>query len=1365
MYQTSTKNNKSVKFVSKALALLAFVMFAQISSFGQVTNPAPYCGANHNYMGSNGSCYNNYGFAFDRIEFAGMDHKIKCSSTSPSSGPYRFFNSGPTTTVSPGASYTVKVTSAVVNYYALWAAAWIDYNQDNTFQASENVMISSSIPYPNGTYQKTITIPCTAKPGKTRMRFRIDYVSQFNANQACGNSSYGYGETIDYEITIANAGNPSANFFIPDSVFSGADATFLNGNKVGYTAHAWSTSVGGLTNVVSTATDFPYAFPSAGNYQVRLTSTNCNGSATTTKNVTVIDPMYAPTVRFLASRNEINIPGNDPVVDEIVDFRDFSTGGPTGHLWEIYPDQSNKFWFEIAGSLSSKDVSIFFTDTAKYEICKTSSNAVGSNRLCKTNYVNIQYDESGDKYENVICTDMSSGLDSGVVYDPGGKDGNYKAQVYLCQFTINACDAEEIEMWFDGTMQLYYYGYVRLYDGPDNNGELIESFGLGGSGIYTTIPNKKFKAKSGKATVEFYNQYSYYQGQGFELYWKVKPKNDGGIVADFNVEGTRNDSIYSCLVGTTVGFKNKTHGSRDIDPDDYQWIFDYDPSISYPEGYSDNVFIANGNTVDPTYEYTNDKTYTVRLVAKSCEGYDTAYQTFYIGSTTMLPNVDFTTDNNVLNVGGSTILRNTTVAGCSGTWQINPTTYTLLNGTSLTDNVVEVKFNEVGRYTVKFTATNDNGSASRTRTDFIRVIDYCSPTIGYTSSGVSVNLVKFGNINNVTGIGNGYEDYTAISTDVVIGGTYALEVSRNEAFDLADRKVWIDFNRDGEFDNSEIVAQDNSTYAATLTANVTIPDINTVSPGATRMRVAAALAGGSFKSCGPIDAGEYEDYTIMLRTDDVAPVITLNGADSVYIEIGSTYTDAGATAMDNIEGDITGKMVTNNQVDMTQTGVYVVTYNVQDGSGVPAPQRVRFVFVVADLTKPVITLNGSSTVTHEAGTPYVDAGATATDNPGSKNVDNLIVVKNNVDVTKLGTYTVEYKVTDAYGNTATEIRTVEVKDTKAPVINIVGGDPMTIQVGSVFADPTTATDAFEGMVPVQVTSGAVNTSVFGGQFKVTYTAVDASGNVATPVTRTFNVTDMVPPVIASLSGTQYMVVDVNDLTFVEPPVTATDNYFPAVNVTRNAGGFDISKLGTYNVTYTATDAAGNVATWVRTIKVVDRQRPVVLSEPVNMMRWTAFNPKAGVSAYDNYYAPSDFINETNGCRIAIISNNVNPNAEGIYQVIYQAVDGSGNVSDPSMRIVNVTANTTGIADVFANSINVYPNPNSGRFDVEFASSVEPGTTITIMNIAGQTVKQFTANDMVNGKLTVDLDNAAAGVYFVQVQSNSQAAVKKVTVTR
>jgi hypothetical protein len=52
-----------------------------------------------------------------------------------------------------------------------------------------------------------------------------------------------------------------------------------------------------------------------------------------------------------------------------------------------------------------------------------------------------------------------------------------------------------------------------------------------------------------------------------------------------------------------------------------------------------------------------------------------------------------------------------------------------------------------------------------------------------------------------------------------------------------------------------------------------------------------------------------------------------------------------------------------------------------------------------------------------------------------------------------------------------------------------------------------------------------------------------------------------------------------------------------------------------------------------------------------------------------------------------------------------------------------------------------------------------------MNITGQVVKHVAVEDAVNGKVSVDLSDAAAGVYFVQIQNDGQSAVKKVTVTR
>jgi VCBS repeat-containing protein len=81
--------------------------------------------------------------------------------------------------------------------------------------------------------------------------------------------------------------------------------------------------------------------------------------------------------------------------------------------------------------------------------------------------------------------------------------------------------------------------------------------------------------------------------------------------------------------------------------------------------------------------------------------------------------------------------------------------------------------------------------------------------------------------------------------------------------------------------------------------------------------------------------------------DAVAPVISLSGAASVNVPSGEAYTDAGATAVDNIDGDVSGSIVTNNPVNTAVVGAYTVTYNVQDSAGNDAVQVTRTVNVTA----------------------------------------------------------------------------------------------------------------------------------------------------------------------------------------------------------------------------------------------------------------------------------------------------------------------------------------------------------------------------------------------------------------------------------
>jgi len=159
-------------------------------------------------------------------------------------------------------------------------------------------------------------------------------------------------------------------------------------------------------------------------------------------------------------------------------------------------------------------------------------------------------------------------------------------------------------------------------------------------------------------------------------------------------------------------------------------------------------------------------------------------------------------------------------------------------------------------------------------------------------------------------------------------------------------------------------------------------------------------------------------------------VLSLLGNASETVEKGSSYSDAGATALDYNGVDLTSSIVTVNLVSINIVGTYVITYNVSDTSGNAASQVSRLVTVEdtqsVDTTAPVVTLNGDSEVSVANGTVYTELGALAFDNNGTVDLTSSIVIDDSqVDTSVSGTYTVTYTVTDASGNSSTPVtRTV-----------------------------------------------------------------------------------------------------------------------------------------------------------------------------------------------------------------------------------------------------------------------------------------------------------------------------------------------------
>jgi len=252
------------------------------------------------------------------------------------------------------------------------------------------------------------------------------------------------------------------------------------------------------------------------------------------------------------------------------------------------------------------------------------------------------------------------------------------------------------------------------------------------------------------------------------------------------------------------------------------------------------------------------------------------------------------------------------------------------------------------------------------------------------------------------------------------------------------------------------------------------------------------------------------------QPDTTKPVITLLGEPEVRLHVGEPYEDAGATAWDDRDGDLTEQIVVTvtssvygivDAVDTSYPDTFTIRYNVSDSAGNAADEVTRTVIVEdrdepeepeepgepeepeepggpeepeepggpeepeepggpeepeepggpeepgepeepedpadPDVTPPVITLKGPSTIYLVKGESYTDPGASAWDDRDG-DITHLIgvtVTRDNVgpvdgvDTSVVGIYKVHYNVRDSSGNAADEVtRTVVVNPGSDPVI-------------------------------------------------------------------------------------------------------------------------------------------------------------------------------------------------------------------------------------------------------------------------------------------------------------------------------------------
>ncbi|WP_018970285.1 immunoglobulin-like domain-containing protein [Rubritalea marina] len=285
--------------------------------------------------------------------------------------------------------------------------------------------------------------------------------------------------------------------------------------------------------------------------------------------------------------------------------------------------------------------------------------------------------------------------------------------------------------------------------------------------------------------------------------------------------------------------------------------------------------------------------------------------------------------------------------------------------------------------------------------------------------------------------------------------------------------------------------------------------------------------------------------------DETAPILSLIGENQISIVRGESYQDAGATAEDDTDGDLSEYIESSGLVDSFSYGSYTITYTVADAAGNTATPLTRSVEVVAPsnnsgtltpqllsndqllVGQPLISENGRFIL------QLLDNGTLSiTDRELDAEVWNLggngdayrvrLQGDGNLVIRDTAGQALWASGTDASGITARlELNNqgvlvlyhdeqavwwqngeIVVADTTAPTITLNGASTVTLTRGGNYSEQgATATDNVDGDLTGAISiTGSVNT-LNSGSYSINYNVSDAAGNAATTITRTILVED------------------------------------------------------------------------------------------------------------------------------------------------------------------------------------------------------------------------------------------------------------------
>ncbi|OYU97150.1 MAG: hypothetical protein CFE21_02330 [Bacteroidetes bacterium B1(2017)] len=1101
---------------------------------------------------------------------------------------------------------------------------------------------------------------------------------------------------------------------------------------------------------------FRYTYRTRGFWPVRLLAINSlkrdSLRDSIVKYIWVDTPNTKPVPNFFAARRKVGI-------GDYVSLLDISTGGPNMWYWTFDPAcnlcTTPPYFNNFFAGPTDQNPLFFAGDPGKFAICLQVWNDRGWDTICKKDYIEVINSIN-------VCSGSGSSNTTekeGYMFGPSGTGLSYtRSQVSGCPGLLIEPCADSIILWVD-RLKMLPTDTLVIHNGTSQSAPILRKLGgssasllpasilqngiRGGSRLFV-----RFMVGTGPVTLP-------YDSAGFSIRWEIKPASYPKPTSKMVLQ----DTIFSLqpvlYTATSTGTLMK-----------YSWDTD-----------GNGTYDSTGATATRNFLVTTPQYKKLCLVTYNCVGSDTVCKNVLFLPTTQRPVTRFDADKvQGFNTDTFRFTDKSLYGPSIWKWTFTPATAQYLLGTSSTSKNPVIRFTQRTKYMVKLVVTNQYGSDSLTKVDYVNIgaygDPYCATDMGLSDGSIGISRVR---------LQSGIDTSTNATTPCfqIVGGNQSATMYRGMKHGLTvirpaittpmDRKAWIDFNMDGMFSSDELVMNDMG--GTTLSRTDSILVSSTQKLGSTRMRVGVTLIGTTLNPDLTF-MGVFRDYVVNFPQDTIKPIAVLNNSSPFFTEIHKAFVDPGVSATDNIEGNISAKYETIGSVDTSKVGPNYLKYIVRDLYGNVSDTLMRTVFVILNQTGPTLTLNGPSQTYVEVYRKFNDSGYVARDNQGM-DISNQVVVTSNLDSTKLGQYTNTYLIVDAFGFTDTKLRAITVGDTTRPVITP-KGSPYIHQVGTAIDlnKVVDVTDNYWSRNFIDLTiQGSVDVNNVGSYF-ISYVARDNSGNISNLVMVRVDVKDTKAPSL-TLGGVSPMNWEVKT-TFVDPWVTPLDNYWPAstVIVTRK-GTVNSNVLGDYILWYIATDPSGNKDSVSRVVRVVDSTIPKInllgVNE-VNLPRWKVYVDPP-VALEDNYNTDLQMRNPIYYTATNSLPKNAAGlpfgNNPGLYSVRYTLKDLSGNEAKVAIRTINVLSEgeILGVNEMLTidRMMSIYPNPSNGLVNMRLAGVQDQDVQVKVLDILGNEIASQTikANDLQVKEL--DLTGHAKGFYFLRIETGEKVYTKKLQI--